>query len=72
MTCNNTYKLSVEHGANHASCVPISSFVAEVADIITKIEGLEYSCFVGKKRDEGNSGPNIEANADLWDCLKYI
>jgi len=69
VNCRNIQKLSVQ---NHARCTPIGSLAAAVTKITTKIEGLEYSRFVGKKTDEGYNGSNVEANADLWDCLKYI
>ena len=57
---------------NHAACLPISSIITEVTGIVTAIEGLQYSRFVGKKQDEQKNGVNVGANADLWDCLKYI
>ena len=74
---NNCKRCNVSHipgtpKINHARCGPVGSFAEVVTDIITKIEGLEYSRFVGKRKSEGNNGPNIEANADMWDCLKYI
>ncbi|KAF8426735.1 hypothetical protein EV426DRAFT_592604 [Tirmania nivea] len=68
--CKNAYKLA--HEVNHASCAPFGSFVAKATDVVDKIEGLEYSRFVGKKKDEGNNGSDTEANANLWDCLQYI
>jgi len=72
MICHRDYKPPVALEVNHASCAPIGSVAAAVTDITTKIVGLEYSRFVGKNKDEGYNGSNVEANADLWDCLKYI
>lgn len=83
MKCNKAHILPA-NDVNHANCAPIGSLVTEVTDIMTKIEGLEHSRFVRtekdkgngyfkkKKKDKGNIGSNVEANADLWNCLKYI
>lgn len=69
VNCKKYHKPMNETCTNHADCSPLESICTKVTEIVDRIEGLQYSHFVGIRNGEGGNGFNAD---DLWDCLKYI